>query len=185
MRRDASANAIVAGARRADATTAMLLARSGQKGAHMRTALFTLAIAAGLLALPGRVNAQAQELPCVGYATFEKSGAFTQLIGLALGDVPAGAKVTMNCSGNGCPFSTHTFNMKNDVKTLALTDMFNDPNLKPGMVLELRVTKPGWIGKVFQYEIRAAGDPKVTMECVSEDGSKTMVCLKGSGKSQR
>lgn len=151
----------------------------------MRTALFTLAIAAGLLALPGRVNAQAQELPCAGYATFERSGSITQLIGLAVGDVPAGSKVTMNCSGNGCPFSTKSFNMTNDVKTLALTDMFTDPNLKPGMVLELRVTKPGWIGKVFQYEIRSSEDPKTTTQCVSEDGSKTMVCLKQSGKTQR
>jgi hypothetical protein len=152
----------------------------------MRTAaLFTLAIAAGLIALPGRANAQEKELPCLGFATFERSGSATQLIGLALGNVPAGAKVTLNCSGNGCPFNNHTFNIKDDVNTLALTDMFNDPNLQPGMLLELRVTKPGWIGKVFQYEIRSVGDPKVTTQCVSEDGSKTMACLKESGKTQR
>lgn len=46
--------------------------------------------------------------------------------------------------------------MKSNVKTLGLTDMFFDTNLKPGMVLELLVTKPGWIGKSFQYEIRSA-----------------------------
>lgn len=148
-------------------------------------ALFTLAIAAGLMAVPGRVSAQAKELPCVGYATFERSGSITQLIGLAVGDVPAGTKVTLSCLGDGCPFSTKNFNMKNDVKTLALTDMFTDPNLRPGMVLELRATKPGWIGKVFQYEIRSSGDPKTTKQCVSEDGLKTMVCLKESGKTQR
>ena len=142
------------------------------------TSLFTLAIVAGLTALPGRVNAQAKELPCSGYATFERNGSITQLIGLAVGDIPAGSKVTLNCTGAGCPFRAKDFNMKNDVKILALTDMFNDPNLMPGMVLELRVTKPGWIGKSFQYEIRASGDPKTTEKCVSEDGSKTMVCQK-------
>ena len=152
----------------------------------MRTAtLFTLAIAASLAAVPSWVNAQGAELPCVGYATFERAGSLTQLIGLAVGDVPAGSKVTMSCSGSGCPFTTKTFNMKNDVKTLALTDMFRDPNLTPGTILELRVTKPGWIGKSFQYEIRSSGDPKTTTQCVSEDGSKTMVCQKESGKSQR
>lgn len=152
----------------------------------MRTAtLFTLAIAASFAAVPSRISAQGVELPCVGYATFERSGSITQLIGLAIGDVPAGSKVTMNCSGTDCPFSTKTFNMKNDVKTLALTDMFRDPNLKPGMVLELRVTKPGWIGKSFQYEIRSSDDPKATTQCVSEDGSKTIVCQKESGKAQR
>jgi hypothetical protein len=152
----------------------------------MRTAtLITLALAAGLAAVPSQVRAQSKdELPCVGYATFEKKGSTTELIGLALGDVPAGSKVTMTCSGNGCPFVTKTFNMKNDVKTLALTDMFSDPNLKPGMILELRVTKPGWIGKSFQYEIRSSDEPKSTTQCVSEDGSKTMACLKKTG-SQR
>lgn len=145
----------------------------------MRTAtLVTLAIVAGLTAMPGRVSAQAKELPCSGYATFERNGSITQLIGLAVGDIPAGSKVTLNCTGEGCPFRAKDFNMKNDVKILALTDMFNDPNLKPGMVLELRVTKPGWIGKSFQYEIRSSGDPKTTEKCVSEDGSKTMVCQK-------
>lgn len=152
----------------------------------MRTAaLITVAIAAGLMALPGRASAQAKELPCVGYATFDRSGSITQLIGLAIGDVPAGAKVTLNCSGNGCPFSTKSFDMKNDVKMIALTDMFTNPNLTPGMVLELRVTKPGWIGKAFEYEIRSSQDPKTTEKCVSEDGSKTMVCLKESVRSQR
>src|SRR5512140_2388547 len=131
------------------------------------TSLLTFAIVAGLTAMPGRVSAQAKQLPCSGYATFERNGSITQLIGLAVGDIPAGSKVTLNCTGAGCPFREKDFNMKNDVKILALTDMFNDPNLKPGMVLELRVTKPGWIGKSFQYEIRSSEDPKTTEKCVS------------------
>ena len=145
----------------------------------MRTAtLVTLAIVAGLTAMPGRVSAQAKELPCSGYATFERNGSITQLIGLAVGDIPAGSKVTLNCTGLSCPFRQKDFNMKNDVKILALTDMFNDPSLKPGTILELRVTKAGWIGKSFQYEIRSSEDPKTTEKCVSEDGSKTVVCQK-------
>lgn len=161
--------------------------RSGHKGAVMRTtALITLALVAGFAAAPTGVRAQsnANELPCVGYATFDRNGANTELIGLALGDVPAGSKVTMTCSGNGCPFGTKTFNIKSNVKTLGLTDMFFDTNLKPGMVIELLVTKPGWIGKSFQYEIRSADDPRSTTKCVSEDGSKTVACLK-TGTSQR
>ena len=150
----------------------------------MRTAaLIAVALAAGLVAVPASVGAQnANELPCVGYATFDRKGANTELIGLALGDVPAGSKVTMTCGGNGCPFSVKTFNVKNDVKTFGLADVFLDSNLKPGMVLELRVTKPGWIGKAFQYEIRSADDPLSTTKCLSEDGSKTVACLKKNGQ---
>jgi hypothetical protein len=154
--------------------------RLSKQGAVMRIAtVISVAMAAGLAATPNPVRAQsASELPCVGYATFEKKGANTELIGLAVGDLPAGVKVTLNCSGISCPFSTKTFNMKNSVKMLALTDMFTDPVFSPGTVLEMRVTKPGWIGKVFQYEIRSSDDPKATTECLTADGSKTVACLK-------
>ena len=120
----------------------------------------------------------AAQIPCVGYATFEKNGQNTDLIGLAVGDVPAGARVTINCSGTSCPFSSRSFNMSNTVKTLALTDMFTDPTLKPGTVIEIRVTKRGWIGKLFQYEVLAAGQSKNTTQCIEADGSKTIVCVK-------
>lgn len=154
----------------------------------MRTVAFLIiATAAAVAALPGSARAQSSpaEIPCVGYATFERNGSDTELIGLAIGDVPAGAKVTMSCTGVSCPFSTKTFTMHNPVKTLALTDMFRDPIFKPGTVLELRVTKAGWIGKVFQYEIRSSEDPLSKTQCLSEDGSKTLVCSKGTGQSRR
>ena len=122
----------------------------------------------------------AAELPCVGFATFEKNGQNTDIIGLAVGDVPAGAKVTVNCTGTSCPFNSRSFKMSNDVKTLALTDMFRDPTLKPGTVIEIRVTKPGWIGKVFQYEVLAAGESKSSTQCISVDGSKTTVCVRSA-----
>ena len=149
----------------------------------MRNALFlSAAVASGLAALPERASAQdTNELPCVGYATFERKGANTELIGLALGDVPSGSKVTMTCTGNGCPFSSKSFNVKGAIKTMGLADVFLDPKLKPGMVIELRVTKPGWIGKAFQYEIRAADDPLSTTKCISEDGSQTVACLRKTG----
>ena len=135
--------------------------------------------AAALALIPARALAQnAAELPCVGYATFEKNGTNSDLIGLALGDVPAGAKVVLACSGPSCPFSTKTFKTSSDVKTLALTDMFSDPTLKPGTILEIRVTKPGWIGKVFQYEVLPAGQSKNSTQCITPDGAKTIICVK-------
>ena len=61
-----------------------MLVAIGHKGPKMRTATFlSLAIAASLAAVPARASAQAAELPCVGYATFERSGSVAELIGLA------------------------------------------------------------------------------------------------------
>lgn len=147
----------------------------------MRTSIpFFLAVAASLVT-SSTLAAQGSELPCVGYATFERKGSTTELIGLAVGDVPAGSKVSLACEGPACPFASKSFMMKNDVKTLALTDMFADPNFKPGTVIQIQITKPGWIGKSFRYEIMSSADPRATTECLAADGSKTVACtLKGS-----
>ena len=146
----------------------------------MRISSFISVLAAAFAAaVPVTVVAQnPAELPCVGYATFEKNGQNSDLIGLAVGDVPADAKIVLTCTGSSCPFSSKTFKTSSDVKTLALTDMFRDPTLKPGTILEIRVTKPGWIGKVFQYEVLPSGQAKSMTQCLTSDGSKTIVCVK-------
>lgn len=142
----------------------------------MRTSLpFFLATAASLASAPA-LAAQASELPCASYATFERHGSTTELIGLAIGHLPAGSKVLLTCSGDGCSFASKSLTMKNDVGTLGLTDMFADPNLKPGTILQIQITKPGWIGKSFKYEIISSSDPRATTECLAADGSKTVAC---------
>jgi hypothetical protein len=142
----------------------------------MRTSLpVFLAVAAAIGAAP-TLAAQVSELPCASYATFERKGSNTELIGLAIGDVPAGSKVTINCSGDGCAFPSRSITIKSNVKTLGLTDMFSDTNLKAGTILEIQVTKPGWIGKSFKYEIMSSADPRATTDCLSADGSTTVAC---------
>jgi len=149
----------------------------------MRTSLpFFLAVATSL-AVPPALAAQASELPCASYATFERNGSTTELIGLALGDLPAGSKVSMTCSGADCSFSSRSLTMKKEVKTLGLTDMFDDTSFTPGTILQIQVTKPGWIGKSFKYEIMSSEDPRVTTECLVPDGSRTVACrLKESSR---
>lgn len=69
--------------------------RGGHKGAVMRTtALITLALVAGFAAAPTGVRAQSNpnELPCVGYATFDRHDASTELIGLHSATYPPGRK---------------------------------------------------------------------------------------------
>lgn len=145
----------------------------------MRTLRYLIIAAAASLAMvPARAIAQSSgdELPCVGYGTFEKNGSNAEMLGLAVGDVPAGSKVTLSCRGNSCTFDTKSFTMKNDVKTLALTDMFRDTSIKPGTTIEIRVTKEGWVGKSFQYEVLSSGDYKETTKCIA--GDKLVMCQK-------
>jgi hypothetical protein len=93
------------------------------------------------------------------YATFEKNGENQELIGLAVGDIIPGSKITLNCTGPSCQFESKTINITSVVKMLALTDLFVDTSLKPGTKIEVRVAPPRGTGRVVKYEIRPKGDP--------------------------
>lgn len=143
----------------------------------MRTStLLIAALAAFLAAVPDHSAAQTPTIRSQVYATFERAGGVTELVGLAVGDVPPGAQVTINCSGTSCPFSTKVLNISGNVKILAITDMFVETNFRPGTIIEVRVTKPGAVGKVYQYEILSSEDPKVTRQCLPPGSSKPINC---------
>ena len=153
------------------------MAQRGQKGVRMRTsALLTVCAAASLSITPARILGQTRAIGANVYATFERSGTDTELIGLAVGDVPSGAKIILTCSGTVCPFTVKTFNIGNPAKIFALTDMFLDPTLPPGTVLEIRITKPGATGRVFQYETQSSANPRVSKLCLPPGSEKPVPC---------
>lgn len=173
---DTSAPAIVAGTRRAGDTRQCswpLVA----KAAHMRTSpLFALGLAVSLVTVPHRIAAQRGQNQSSVYATFERSGSNTELLGLAVGDLTPGYKITLSCSGPSCAFETKTINISSNVKVLALTDMFVDTNLKPGTVVEVRVLRPGSTGKVYLYETRISDNPKMTLQCLPPGAAAPVAC---------
>lgn len=110
------------------------------------------------------------------YATFEKNGENQELIGLAVGDIIPGSKITLNCSGPSCQFESKTINITSVVKMLALTDLFVDTSLKPGTKIEVRVAPPRGTGRVVQYEIRPQGDPAKTTLCLPPGAANPVSC---------
>ena len=170
-----SAHPTVAGTRRAGSQAALLVARKGHLGDIMRSSICFILVIAAFLACPATVSAQ----PKIGssvYATFERSGANTELIGLAVGDIAPGTKVIINCSGTSCPFSSKTITVQETIKMLAITDMFIDTTFKAGTTIEIRVAKAGTIGISFSYETQSSADPKVTKQCLAPDNSKAVAC---------
>lgn len=143
----------------------------------MRTSTFLLLpVAAALIGASTIASAQVPEIKSAVYATFEQRGAMTELIGLAVGNIPAGTKVTLSCSGPSCPFGSKVINLDKPVATLAITDMFLDPKFKPGTTIEIRVTKPGLVGKVFQYETQASSEPRMVAQCLPPGSAKAVAC---------
>jgi hypothetical protein len=143
------------------------------------SSLWVAWLAVSLVTVTGSSAAQRGENPGAVYATFEMSGATTQLIGLAVGDLLPGAKVILNCSGTSCPFSSKTMNIDSNVKILALTDLFVDPTFKPGTRLEIRVIRPKATGKVYVYETQSSSEPKAKILCLPPGSSQPVEC--GSG----
>ena len=69
-----------------------------------------------------------------------------------------GAKLSVRCKGEGCPFKRKSVKLRDGGANL--TKRFKSKRLRPGAVVELRVTAPGAIGKVQRFTIRKRKEPK-------------------------
>jgi hypothetical protein len=73
----------------------------------------------------------------------------------------------------GCPFS------KKSLKPAArfvLTKLVKNKKLRPGAVIEIRLTKASAIGRMFRMVIQKKKDPKVTRFCLPVGGAKPLRC---------
>lgn len=82
---------------------------------------------------------------------------------------PRGARVRLRCSGGGCPQRTgrRTIGRRGFVRLRRFQTV-----LRHGTVLEVRVTKPGHVGKFASFRIRRRKPPLRTDLCV-QPGART------------
>lgn len=96
---------------------------------------------------------------------------------------PVGSRITITCHGRGCPVKLqvrrafprrHTKHKATTV--LVAFPRFEHSLLRPGIVLEIRVWKPGEIGKYTKFVIRRGRLPSRVDECLNPTSSKPMAC---------
>jgi PKD domain-containing protein len=91
---------------------------------------------------------------------------------------PAGAKIRVRCRGRSCPF--RSFAMKAGVEAKASRIVrirrFRRHLLRPGTVIEIRVTKRGEIGKFTRFLIRKGKPPKRTDRCLPPGANRPKRC---------
>ena len=91
---------------------------------------------------------------------------------------PAGARIRVRCRGRSCPF--RSFGMKADVEARAARIVrirrFRRHLLRPGTVIEIRVTKRGEIGKFTRFLIRRGKPPKRTDRCLPPGAKRPLRC---------
>ena len=80
-------------------------------------------------------------------------------------NVPAGATVTVTCRGKGCPFKSRRFARNRRGEAVA-TKAFAKRRLRPGAVVEIRITKSGTIGRVVTFKLRKRAVPRPAVQCL-------------------
>jgi hypothetical protein len=83
-----------------------------------------------------------------------KRGPFTRVLKLVVQNAPAPDVIRVTCAAKakGCPFKTKTLAAKSS--TTSLTKLFKKAKLKPGAVIEIRVSPAGAQARRFRFTMR-------------------------------
>jgi len=103
---------------------------------------------------------------------------YTKLTSLKVKGAPAGAKVRVSCKGGrkqGCSFRKKSVRA-NAKGAVSLTKRFKGARLKPGAIVEVRISVPAAVAKVLRIRIRAKQAPKRTTLCLRPGAKKPGGC---------
>jgi hypothetical protein len=117
-----------------------------------------------------------QPFPIVRIAgSLTADGVRVQLLSV---QAPAGAKIAVRCRGRGCPSkaASRVARAKRGTGMALLEFRRFERSLHAGTVLEVRVSKPGEIGKYTRFTIRRGRAPRRVDECLDPAGVKPIAC---------
>ncbi len=120
-----------------------------------------------------------QPFPVVRIAGSENASGVR--VGLLTVQAPVGATVNVTCRGPGCPARSQNViatSGKSKGKAGMVTIVLRrfERSLRAGAVLEIRVSKPGQIGKYTRFTVRHGKLPVRVDTCLSPAGIKPIVC---------
>jgi hypothetical protein len=118
-----------------------------------------------------------QPFPIVRIAGSETS--FGVHLSLLSAQAPAGARVTVTCRGRGCPARSESrvvLSSRRQASTFLVQFRRFERGLRDGIVLEIRISKAGEIGKYTRFAIRRHRLPAREDSCLGPSGGKPLVC---------
>jgi PKD domain-containing protein len=91
---------------------------------------------------------------------------------------PAGARVLVRCRGGGCPRRSFVIKARLQARAARIIRIhrFRKHRLRPGAMIEIRVTKRGEIGKFTRFRIRAGKPPTRTDRCILPASRRPVRC---------
>jgi hypothetical protein len=119
-----------------------------------------------------------QPFPIVRIAGSETSSGVT--LRLLSAQAPAGSRITVTCSGHGCPAKSESrlavSSSKKKGGAVVVEFRRFERGLKAGVVLEIRISKPGMIGKFTRFTVRHGKLPERGDACLAPSAVKPIVC---------
>ena len=111
--------------------------------------------------------------------TFDSTSIYTKVLKLVVNGA-SGSTLTTSCHDRGCPFArkatlvaktrrcaiqpAHTCPARG---TIDLAPRFRNRRLSVGARITVAITRPGWIGKYYQFTVRARRPPRVQIACLA------------------
>jgi Putative metal-binding motif len=99
----------------------------------------------------------------------------TRVLRLTVRDAPVGAIARVKCRGDGCPRKAKRLKSTGG-KELRFAPFLAGRKLKPGAVVEVRITLADRIGKVARYRIRNRKTPLTKVRCLQPGAKRPTAC---------
>jgi hypothetical protein len=116
--------------------------------------------------------------------------AYTLIVSVEVVGVPHGATTEVTCHGKGCPFRSlrvtpgarqpkcrRHHHCRRHGAGLSVGARFAGHRLRPGTVVSVRVSKPGWEGRLFTMKVRSRHRPEYRKLCLAPGSSTTGTCI--------
>ena len=101
---------------------------------------------------------------------------YTRIDKLRVSDLTGDETVEVRCKGRGCPFKRRTRTARR-AGTLKLDSLLRGRRLRPGVLVEIRITRPGYEGRVLTVRARRNRRPPATSRrCLPVGGGRSFRC---------
>jgi Putative metal-binding motif/RTX calcium-binding nonapeptide repeat (4 copies) len=102
---------------------------------------------------------------------------FTRLRALVVRNAPAGARITVQCKGGGCPFrNTKRRTVPRDLAPISLKGYFGNAKLRIGAQVIVGITASGVVGRTYTWRMKSNELPAQSIVCRRPGESKGRAC---------
>jgi dipeptidyl aminopeptidase/acylaminoacyl peptidase len=104
------------------------------------------------------------------------SSAYTKFTSMTVKPVRKGDRIRLTCKGRGCELGKKSIKVRKNAPKLSLLRHLKGSKLRKGAVVKLRITRPGTIGKIGIWKIRAPKIPTTARACLQPGAKKPSRC---------